>query len=260
MVLHSTANLKSFKGVEGNTIRIMPRQKIHWPSVRLWLLSCEKSHGCDRALFLESKFPRVIERIFIGVKHERLVNCSHNCRYIALSYVWGGIPQLLLTKSNKAVLFQDGALREFEKDIPQVIKDAMLFVHSIGEEMLWVDSLCIVQDDESVKHDLISDMASIYSGALATIITASGENAGFGLPGVRENSRVLEHLVEIPDFYHGEVFTLQTRNSFLSVRSISILKIGLESKRTPTHMPMNHPVISSIRCFCILVIRREMKK
>jgi hypothetical protein len=176
----------------------MPRQKIHWPSVRSWLLSCEKSHGCDRELFLESKFPRANERIFIDVKHKKLVNWPQNCRYIALSYVWGGIPQLLLTKSNKAALFQDGALKTFENDIPQVIKDAMLFVRSIGEEMLWVDSLCIVQDDESVKHDLISDMASIYSGALATIIAASGENAGFGLPGVRENSRVLEYLVEIP--------------------------------------------------------------
>ncbi len=54
-----------------------------------------------------------------------------------------------------------------------------------------------MQDDGSNKHDLISDMASIYSGALATIIAASGENARSGLPGVNKNSRVLENLLEI---------------------------------------------------------------
>jgi hypothetical protein len=113
--------------------------------------------------------------------------------------VWGGISQLLLTKSNKEAIFQEGALKTFEGDIPQVIKDAMQVVSSIQERLLWVDSLCIVQDDESVKHHLISEMSSIYSGALVTIVAASGKNAGFGLPGVSENSRVLKGLEEIPD-------------------------------------------------------------
>jgi Heterokaryon incompatibility protein (HET) len=147
---------------------------------------------------VHSKTPSVNKRTFIDVKHQKLVTCQHDCRYLALSYVWGGIPQLLLTKANLEKLFRDRALETFEGDIPQVIKDAMQFVSAIGENLLWVDSLCIVQDDELLKHDLISGMASVYGGAVATILAASGEHAAVGLPGVNENSRLLPHLVEIP--------------------------------------------------------------
>lgn len=147
---------------------------------------------------VHSKAAKVNERTFIDIKHQKLLTCRYDCRYLALSYVWGGTRQLLLTKSNHEKLFQDGALNAYESEIPQVIKDAMQFVSSIGESLLWVDSLCIVQDDELLKQDLISQMASIYSGAVATILAASGKNAAVGLAGVDENSRVLPHLVEIP--------------------------------------------------------------
>lgn len=100
-------------------------------------------------------------------------------------------------ESNQELLFRDGGFLSFEKEIPQVIKDAMQFVRNIGERFLWVDSLCIMQDDESIKHHLISNMGSIYNSAVATIIASSGENAAHGLPGVRENTRVLEKSVEI---------------------------------------------------------------
>ena len=169
--------------------------------------------------------------------------------------MWGGVSQLLLTKSNQELLFRDGSLLNFEKKIPQVIKDAMQFVRNIGERYLWVDSLCIVQDDESIKHHLISNMGSIYNSAVATIVAASGEDATHGLPGVRENTRVLENSMEIPgtglhitfdasstplwiiqltihvaglfrsDYYPDAVSISRKRKYFLSVRSMSTLKI-----------------------------------
>lgn len=192
--------MKRYEQKEGQAIRIIPRQKIHWSSVKSWLKSCETGHAhyCGHRLLLNSKALKVVNQTFIDVNHQNLVIHPYECRYLALSYVWGGVSQLLLTKSNQELLFSDGALNAFEKDIPQVIKDAMQVVRSIGEELLWVDSLCIVQDDDLVKHDLISEMASIYNHALATIVAASGENAGCGLPGVRQNSRVLQNLATIP--------------------------------------------------------------
>lgn len=182
----------------GSSIRIIPLQEIQYETVKSWLKSCEDNHGCDgKALLLPTASANLCQT-FIDVKSLSLVACEGELRYIALSYVWGGVSQLLLTKSNQELLFRDGSLLDFEKKIPQVIKDAMQFVRNIGERYLWVDSLCIVQDDESIKHHLISNMGSIYNSAVATIVAASGENAAHGLPGVRGNTRVLENSVEIP--------------------------------------------------------------
>ncbi|KAE8451422.1 hypothetical protein EG329_004051 [Mollisiaceae sp. DMI_Dod_QoI] len=55
----------------------------------------------------------------------------------------------------------------------------------LKERYLWVDSLCIVQDDELTKHAEINNMAYIYSGASITIIAAQGEDANYGLRGLR---------------------------------------------------------------------------
>ncbi|KAE9376422.1 HET-domain-containing protein [Stipitochalara longipes BDJ] len=183
---------------ETDSIRIVPWKKIHWPMVKSWLRTCEDDHAeCNQEPLLPSSIMIARGRIFIDVHHKNLVTRRYNSRYVTLSYVWGGVPQLLLKKSNAEALFQDGSLKELGKEIPQVIRDAMQVVNSIGEELLWVDSLCIVQDDESVKDQLISEMASIYSGALVTLVAASGENANSGLSGVRDNSRMSQDLVEV---------------------------------------------------------------
>jgi hypothetical protein len=62
-----------------------------------------------------------------------------------------------------------------------MIADAIHFVRQIGERYLWIDSLCIVQDDTSQKHGLINNKDLIFSSALLTIIAATGRDANAGL-------------------------------------------------------------------------------
>lgn len=59
----------------------------------------------------------------------------------------------------------------------------MSLVRSLGERYLWVDALCIVQDDEASKLQNIDRMAPIYPGAKLTIIAADGD-ADYGLRGL----------------------------------------------------------------------------
>ncbi|KAL8863324.1 MAG: hypothetical protein Q9178_000004 [Gyalolechia marmorata] len=140
----------------------------------------------------------------------RLIDVYGNCiiryerqhRYIALSYVWGGVETLRNTKSINTRLEVTGALLESMHHLPRTIKDAMLLVKKLGERYLWVDSLCIVQDDENDRRTQIPAMNQIYSSATLTIVAASGDNADSGLAGMSGDARNFkQHTEKVQDVY-----------------------------------------------------------
>jgi hypothetical protein len=73
------------------------------------------------------------------------VMVSEQPSYFALSYVWGRSPFLLLERSNEGLLSRNGSLAI--QDLPQTILDATTITRQFGYRYLWVDALCILQDD-----------------------------------------------------------------------------------------------------------------
>ena len=71
-----------------------------------------------------------------------------NSQYVTLSYVWGASPMFKLNMYNFERLSTPGSLEGIREDLPKTINDAILFMKAIGERYLWVDGLCLVQDDE----------------------------------------------------------------------------------------------------------------
>lgn len=155
--------------------------------VRQWLKTCVKEHGptCsgihDSATDRQQHAWEIPNFVLIDADKQCLVDAPVDCKYAALSYVWGREPFFNLTKSNVSRLRQPGSLQDYARQLPKTIADAILFVRRIGERYLWVDSLCIVQDDRDQKHGLIDNMDFIFSGALLTIIAATGKDANSGL-------------------------------------------------------------------------------
>ena len=114
-------------------------------------------------------------------------------RFVALSYIWGAArDQLLLTKTQLAG-FQQSLLPH---RLPRTIKDAIDFTAAIGERYLWVDALCIIQDDSEDKAANISIMDKIYGKAALTICAATGSDSDSGLSGFRPYTRDLIQPVE----------------------------------------------------------------
>ena len=111
-------------------------------------------------------------------------------RYIALSYVWGRTEGVFKNiKSKRRELFEDGSLSNHWGELPATVKDAILLTEALAIPYLWVDRLCIVQDDnESLKHN-ISWMASIYANTYFTIIATEGADDEFGLRGTGAESK-----------------------------------------------------------------------
>lgn len=121
-------------------------------------------------------------------------------RYMILSYVWGGPQQLQMTKANKRDLEQEGGLRA--ELVPLTIRDAIYLTRQLGERYLWVDSLCIVQDDADSKHTEISRMDQIYENAYCTIVAAHGTTVNDGLPGLHPDTRIWTQSKETIQGYH----------------------------------------------------------
>ena len=97
---------------------------------------------------------------------------------------------------NSTALRKDGALSDSK--VPATISDAIELVKGVGERYLWVDALCIVQDDPGLQKAQLAQMGLIYSLAAFTIVAASGNDANAGLPGVRADTRdINQNLVRV---------------------------------------------------------------
>ncbi|WAO86182.1 HET domain-containing protein [Fusarium falciforme] len=66
------------------------------------------------------------------------------------------------------------------QDLPQTIKDAVVVTENLGLGYLWVDALCIIQDDESDKACEIDLMGHVYENAQVTIAASRAERAQEG--------------------------------------------------------------------------------
>lgn len=156
--------------------------------LRKWLNNCDHNHGrqCN-GNFTDSC---TIEMLHIDVVDECLVRGDSNIKYFALSYVWGKVKMSETLKSNLKGRLEKGGLKVGPNNpLPKTIQDAMILIKSLGERYLWIDALCIVQDDMENKLRDIQQMDVVYNKAFATIVAMDGLDADSGLPGVRPQTR-----------------------------------------------------------------------
>ena len=153
-----------------------------------WISACENWHSDICGTGEKTQYNMSSIR-FIDVIDNCLVHKYEKCRYIALSYLWGRCNTFQTLKENIADLEEKEGLLAVTDKIPLTIRDAILLTRQLGERYLWVDALCIVQDDEWTKMEAITNMDTVYHHALLTIIAGGGSDANAGLPGVRPRTR-----------------------------------------------------------------------
>ena len=121
------------------------------PSIgRLWLRECESRHGSEcneHGIAIAMQKPRFLRVIDVEKFCIKEVANLVQCRFIALSYVWGGAQIVKLQQANMSALMRPDGLLQFMHALPQTVVDAVEVVHSMGERYLWVDSLCILRDN-----------------------------------------------------------------------------------------------------------------
>jgi hypothetical protein len=92
----------------------------------------------------------------------RVVEASQDVKYLCLSYCWGSPSpsNLTLSKANKHQFFTVGIPQE---SMPQAFRDAIILLAKLGYPYLWIDTLCIVQDDLQRRAEEIERMGTIYA-------------------------------------------------------------------------------------------------
>ncbi|KAL1857552.1 hypothetical protein Daus18300_010310 [Diaporthe australafricana] len=157
-----------------------------------WIQECNKQHG-DKCQVepIAGRPTHHIPDWVIDSEDGCIVRGCSIPRYVALSYVWSPAvkdsitvdevgDRLMLQSENLEDFRRAGFLRSgILERVPVVIRDAINFVQLSGFRYIWVDSLCIVQHEDTTQ-DRVGLMNEIYSGAYFTIIAAASSKRLYG--------------------------------------------------------------------------------
>ena len=158
--------------------------------LKSWLDLCNHHHGAQCSPRVDRQGPdiRLIDTKDQCIVSKRILDSSTRQDYVALSYVWGDVEQIYLPPGGAySELTKKRSLRNLK--LSKTIADAMQLIEQLGLRYLWVDALCINQDDLSDKERHIARMGFVFQNALFTIIAASGSDCDAGLPGIRSGTR-----------------------------------------------------------------------
>ncbi|KAF2490228.1 HET-domain-containing protein [Lophium mytilinum] len=186
------------------TAGIIPRhtasaESFSWVSDRL--NTCRKDHGkCNRPT--ASKLPTRILDVgpldgSPGNQVKLVEPFSISAQYACLSHCWGVVEVITTTRKNLAAHCQKIPW----KGLSKTFQDAVTYTRLIGLRYLWIDSLCILQDDKEDWRRESAQMAAIYQNSYITLAATKSPdgNGGFFSEGsIFDHNHPLEPRLQVP--------------------------------------------------------------
>lgn len=161
----------SIPGHLGHGVRLDP-DWIDLQLARKWKQKCLDEHGtkCRNPLKVSPVRPFWV----VDVESECIIPGRDCAAFVALSYRWGNhswpaIDRQMLTKLRKP-----GALSTAH--VAPIVRHAMHLTQSLGERYLWVDALCVINDDDTETLHQLNLMGAFYASAVLTIVVADGDS------------------------------------------------------------------------------------
>lgn len=193
---------------------------------RMWVENCHRSHSSCRPRQSEAWLPtRLID---VGSDENpvlQLVNSAplvQTAPYVALSHRWGA-NQTLILRSEKVNMYQEAIP---DSEVSNTVRDAAIVTRSLGIRYLWVDCMCIIQDDDGQDWARESDtMFKVYSLSTCTIAAANSGDGEGGFLTNRDQYRVRpchvpspfktasEYSFKIMSQYLNKIHDVNVRNS-----------------------------------------------
>lgn len=161
-----------------------PKSQGHFKMIATWLDDCKRNHlGCridgmneepkDALQRSTSKLPRRVVDVGTcsGSKIRLLESPDSEGEYVALSHRWPTDPSKYYTTTRATI--NDRKQEMHLENMPQNFQDAITVSRALGFRYLWIDSLCIVQDDTMDWNQQSVLMGQIYNRATITIMSAT---------------------------------------------------------------------------------------
>lgn len=155
-------------------------QHVDFQLARDWLLRCDGWHQECSTAWSKALPNRVID---VGLDQVDGNQCrlletnGMRGRYLTLSHCWGDLQPLRTLKSNYGSHLDSIPFAS----LPATLADAVRAALGLGFRYLWIDSLCIIQDDPEDWQRECAQMGRIYANSDLTIVgpAASHADAGF---------------------------------------------------------------------------------
>ncbi|KAJ5497297.1 hypothetical protein N7463_009284 [Penicillium fimorum] len=148
-------------------------------TIKSWLDECMVDHA--DSLCNVGKLPPLPTRVVDVGLEDGVVKIIEpkktKGKYVCLSHCWGSRQIITTTKAT---------LAEHKRSIPwdslsQTFRDAIFGVRALKIKYIWIDSLCIIQDDATDWAIESSRMASVYRNGFFTIAATHSLNGDGGL-------------------------------------------------------------------------------
>ena len=144
----------------------------------MWLSDCTENHKCYSV-----KTKPVLPTRIIAINMEQdgdariMLGNGRRGDYFALSYCWGAgtHPHSLTTRNRQQYMT---SLPIY--DLPNTLANAINITRRLGLQFLWIDALCIVQDDDRDWQRESAKMAEVYGNAFCTISATGASNSATG--------------------------------------------------------------------------------
>lgn len=145
--------------------------------VQEWIRTCNDHHGCAP---VEPQLPTRILDLGTDPSISRIALIESDAqygRYIALSYCWGKAGEQLTTTT---ATLEDHKHGINIGELPQTFQDIVLLARKLEVRYIWIDSLCIIQDDENDWEAEAPKMSQVYSNSYLTVAASSSKSSSEG--------------------------------------------------------------------------------
>jgi hypothetical protein len=157
-----------------------------------WLAECDQLHGCThKSGTIPVYFPQAIPTrvIDVGAHHDpnvRLIvttdaiDSYRGHRYVTLSHCWGSETNAHHTATTTRANISARKHKIELSGLPKTFQDAILITRELKLRFLWIDSLCIVQDDLIDMDRECAEMSNIYSYSYCTMAASDSVDGSGG--------------------------------------------------------------------------------
>jgi hypothetical protein len=162
------------------------------------LAHCHENHEDCKSLEREKSRPKRLLKIDGSIDTVKIIlleTVDTSYKYVALSHCWGPKHDAagnlnMIPRTTKANLGKHISHGLPGPSLTKTFRDVLDVTRKLGIEYIWIDSLCIVQDDQEDKIQELPRMGSIYGGAYLVVAATLAENGDHGLHRERQQRLV----------------------------------------------------------------------